>query len=131
MILNDLLRPLTREVTVKAFEKEKLIRRKYGKGFIAQPPPMSGRTSGNGKNKVAAVTEVKGRVMWVKQPGKDIYGNEKPTDVQYFKCTNCGRKVAGTRFAAHIERCLSGRNSRQRQYVKNGRWRFDPYDYTK
>jgi hypothetical protein len=114
MILGDLLRPLTREVTIHAFEKEKRIRSKYGNGFVARPPAPVQNGTPNGKNKPAAVTEVKDRIMWVKVPGKDIYGNEKSTDIRYFKCTNCGRNIAGTRFAAHIERCLSGRNSRAR-----------------
>lgn len=127
MILKDLLKPLTREVMVHAFEKEKQIRSKYGNEFTAKTQVLNGST--NGKNKSVAVTEVKDRIKWVKVSGKDIYGNEKPTDVRYFGCMNCGRKIAGTRFAAHIERCLSGRNARSRlKYNSDGSSSASPPD---
>lgn len=45
---------------------------------------------------------------------EDMYGVEKSTEPRYFECTNCGRKIAGSRFAAHLERCLGGRNSRHK-----------------
>lgn len=28
----------------------------------------------------------------------------------YFKCSNCDRKIAGSRFGAHIDKCLGGRS---------------------
>lgn len=28
----------------------------------------------------------------------------------YFKCSNCERKIAGSRFGAHIDKCLGGRS---------------------
>lgn len=28
----------------------------------------------------------------------------------YFKCSNCDRKIAGSRFSAHIDKCLGGRS---------------------
>ncbi|CAN6657003.1 hypothetical protein TRVA0_029S01178 [Trichomonascus vanleenenianus] len=125
MIFKDLLKPLTHEATLKAIQKEKVIRRKYGKEFIARTPtpgtPQSTASSAastpksraNGTpNGSAARVEVHGRIIYSKLPGRDIYGKEKNTQVQYFECSNCKRKVAGSRFAAHIERCLSGRNNR-------------------
>lgn len=42
---------------------------------------------------------------------KDIYGQGKTKLKQseasrYFECGNCGRKIAGGRFAQHINKCL-------------------------
>ncbi|KAI0462114.1 hypothetical protein LJB42_004201 [Komagataella kurtzmanii] len=31
------------------------------------------------------------------------------TDTEYFTCLNCDRKIAGNRFASHVDRCLGGR----------------------
>ncbi|KAG0680666.1 hypothetical protein C6P40_004185 [Pichia californica] len=28
----------------------------------------------------------------------------------YFKCSNCDRKIAGSRFSAHVDKCLGGRS---------------------
>lgn len=46
---------------------------------------------------------------------EDMYGIEKSSEPRYFECLNCGRKIAGSRFAAHLERCLGGRNSRHKE----------------
>ncbi|CDK24410.1 unnamed protein product [Kuraishia capsulata CBS 1993] len=35
-------------------------------------------------------------------------GNGNGSD-DYFKCLNCDRRIAGSRFASHIDRCLGGR----------------------
>ncbi|CAK7896504.1 SAGA-associated factor 11 [[Candida] anglica] len=42
---------------------------------------------------------------------KDIYGQDKlklksSEGSRYFQCENCGRKIAGGRFAQHINKCL-------------------------
>lgn len=42
---------------------------------------------------------------------KDIYGQDKlklksSETSRYFECENCGRKIAGGRFAQHINKCL-------------------------
>ncbi|CAI5758135.1 unnamed protein product [Candida verbasci] len=42
---------------------------------------------------------------------KDIYGQDKMKlktveSGRYFSCENCGRKIAGGRFAQHINKCL-------------------------
>ena len=114
MILDDLLKPMAHEVTAQALQIEKRIRAQYGQDFIAKPynttlPPGI-------RAKSAQKTEVAGRVAYIKVPGQDMYGNEKPNDVRYFECLNCSRKIAGSRFAAHMERCLNGRNSRTKGY---------------
>lgn len=42
---------------------------------------------------------------------KDIYGQDKTKlktseTSRYFECGNCGRQIAGGRFALHINKCL-------------------------
>lgn len=42
---------------------------------------------------------------------KDIYGQDKTKlksseTSRYFQCENCARKIAGGRFAQHINKCL-------------------------
>lgn len=42
---------------------------------------------------------------------KDIFGNDKAKlknseTSRYFDCGNCGRQIAGGRFAQHINKCL-------------------------
>ncbi|GMG19197.1 unnamed protein product [Ambrosiozyma monospora] len=66
-----------------------------------------------------------GRFAFVRN-GKDIYanalsgsqgngthngtnGHSASASELYFKCSNCDRKIAGSRFAAHIDKCLGGR----------------------
>lgn len=115
MILDDLLKPVTHEAVAQAVQEEKRIRARYGQDFVAKPgnttlPPGI-------RAKSAQKTEVAGRVAFVKIQGKDMYGLEKASDVRYFECLNCSRKIAGSRFAAHMERCLNGRNSRNKGYV--------------
>lgn len=52
---------------------------------------------------------------------EDMYGIEKSSEPRYFECLSCKRKIAGSRFAAHLDRCLGGRNSRHKErYV----WAF-------
>lgn len=45
---------------------------------------------------------------------RDIYGQEKTKlktaeTSRYFQCDNCGRKIAGGRFALHVNKCLERR----------------------
>ncbi|TID13893.1 hypothetical protein CANINC_004841 [Pichia inconspicua] len=59
--------------------------------------------------------------------GKDVYANaltdnkkflgDRASSIvigtaqdMYFSCSNCGRKIAGSRFGAHIDKCLGGRS---------------------
>ncbi|CAK9439184.1 uncharacterized protein LODBEIA_P34080 [Lodderomyces beijingensis] len=44
-------------------------------------------------------------------PTKDIFGQDKSKlkaaeSSRYFSCENCGRKIAGGRFASHVNKCL-------------------------
>lgn len=59
--------------------------------------------------------------------GKDVYANaiadnklflgDRASSIvvgtaqdTYFKCSNCNRKISGSRFGAHIDKCLGGRS---------------------
>jgi SAGA-associated factor 11 len=53
-------------------------------------------------------------MIYTQSPTKDIYGQDKiklknMESARYFPCDNCGRKIAGGRFAAHINKCLERR----------------------
>lgn len=44
----------------------------------------------------------------------DIFGNNQQKvklsdSARYFECAQCGRKIAGTRYAQHISKCLERR----------------------
>lgn len=55
--------------------------------------------------------ELLNRIEYYSVMGRDVFGNEKQSDSsRYFTCDNCSRKIAGNRFAAHIDRCLGGRS---------------------
>ncbi|CAD1811089.1 Sgf11 (transcriptional regulation protein) family protein [Candida parapsilosis] len=46
-----------------------------------------------------------------KDINKDIFGQDKTKlkaneTSRYFSCENCGRKIAGGRFAQHVNKCL-------------------------
>lgn len=73
--------------------------------------PGSGATSRKGTPTPAGATPSASLL-------EDMYGIEKSSEPRYFECLNCTRKIAGSRFAAHLERCLGGRNSRHKdRYV--------------
>lgn len=112
-----MLKPIAHEVTSQAIQIEKQIRSQYGPDFVAKP--YNTKLPPGVRAKSAQRTELAGRVAYVKASGRDMYGNEKSSDVRYFECLNCSRKIAGSRFAAHMERCLNGRNSRTKGYVKH------------
>lgn len=47
----------------------------------------------------------------LKDINKDIFGQDKTKlkaneTSRYFSCENCGRKIAGGRFAQHVNKCL-------------------------
>ncbi|KAI5969801.1 SGF11 [Candida margitis] len=49
-----------------------------------------------------------------KDINKDIFGQDKTKlktseTSRYFSCENCGRKIAGGRFAQHVNKCLERR----------------------
>ncbi|KAH3681439.1 hypothetical protein WICPIJ_007596 [Wickerhamomyces pijperi] len=42
----------------------------------------------------------------VTNPVQQISNMDKNGADMYFACENCGRKISGNRFSAHLERCL-------------------------
>ncbi|ODQ66823.1 hypothetical protein NADFUDRAFT_50726 [Nadsonia fulvescens var. elongata DSM 6958] len=112
MILQDLLSSLTTEVAVECLIEEKQLRQLYGKAAPATVDNLPVTVKGRGS--IKANSEVNGRINFFQMSNRDIYGKEKSTEVRYFECVNCARKIAGSRFAAHIERCLGGRTGRNK-----------------
>ena len=44
-----------------------------------------------------------------REPGLDVFGTKPRTvAIDNFKCSHCGKKVAGNRFAKHLEGCMLG-----------------------
>lgn len=88
------------------------------------PPPTSSR-SGTNKNESPVEPDI-GRFQFTLN-GKDVYVNALSDNRKllgakanaivvgtaqdtYFKCSNCDRKIAGSRFSAHIDKCFGGRS---------------------
>lgn len=51
-------------------------------------------------------------IKFSQDPNKDIFGQDKAKlksndTSRYFECENCGRKIAGGRFAQHVNKCLT------------------------
>lgn len=132
-ILRDILETVTHEVFFEAIMREQITRARYGKleaGNTPQPieTPISSTSSfqqngnllsaGNSVNNTnnnsrtsSPNPELLTRIQYYNVMGRDIFGNEKQSDSsRYFTCDNCSRKIAGNRFAAHIDRCLGGRS---------------------
>lgn len=82
-ILNDMIEPIVREVFMETIVEEQQIRAKYGQVASSERPMAKFAT-----------------------PSAKASADES----EYFECLNCGRKIVGGRFAAHIDRCLGGRS---------------------
>ncbi|KAK7208002.1 hypothetical protein BZA70DRAFT_272705 [Myxozyma melibiosi] len=105
-LLEDLLQPLTHDIFLTAFTREKRSR---------LPCPSCGAIH-NSRASPAAQSAL-GKGNYVNKPGLDIYGQPKQQASDpnsYYECSNCARKIAVSRYAAHLERCLSGRSTRTR-----------------
>lgn len=133
-IYRDIMETITREIFIETIMREQITRLRYGKleaGNTPQPietPIMNHNTiNGNGSLLLSASNSVNNtnnnsrnpspnpelltRIEYYNVIGRDIFGNEKQSDSsRYFTCDNCSRKIAGNRFAAHIDRCLGGRS---------------------
>lgn len=51
-------------------------------------------------------------INFSQDPNKDIFGQDKSKlksmdSSRYFVCENCRRKIAGGRFAQHVNKCLT------------------------
>ncbi|KAK9453874.1 hypothetical protein V1511DRAFT_489303 [Dipodascopsis uninucleata] len=98
-LLQDFMEQITHDITLSAFAKEKKSRQ----------PCMTCGAVHNSRNGTGT--------NYVSRPGQDIYGRAKlqaADSALYFECLNCTRKIAASRYAAHLERCLGGRGSRGR-----------------
>lgn len=129
-IYKDIVDSLSHQIIVESLIKEQITRQQFGKlTKSTTPQPIfdnnllsASNNSGNGGNSLSQTpsqcnsrisspnTELLTRNEFVNVLGRDIFGNEKvPDSARYFTCTNCSRKISGNRFAAHIDRCLGGR----------------------
>ncbi|KAK9253876.1 hypothetical protein V1507DRAFT_457114 [Lipomyces tetrasporus] len=102
-LLQDLVQPITHDIALVAFSKEKRSR---------QPCPSCGAIHNS-----RASSGVVGKGHYIARPGQDIYGRVKQNASEsgsYYECNNCARKVAASRYAAHLERCLGGRGARNK-----------------
>lgn len=97
-----MLSAITHEVVAEEILKEQLLRRDFGEAL----PVSQAMANPKAKDKQIIL-----RFVMNTGNGKDIFGSDKVSDSSvYFVCDNCGRNIAGSRFAAHINRCLGGRN---------------------
>jgi SAGA-associated factor 11 len=83
-----------------------------GHNSLSQTPGLaSTQNSAQGSRQPTPGGEVQGRQNWVSGiAGRDVFGQEKVADsARYFACVHCGRRIAGNRFAVHLDRCLGGR----------------------
>ncbi|CCH43286.1 hypothetical protein BN7_2834 [Wickerhamomyces ciferrii] len=130
-IYKDIMETITHELFVDAIMREQITRAKYGRLETGNTPTpvetptalnnlngnglLSASTSqnntGNNSRNPSPNPELLTRMAYYSVMGRDIFGNEKQSDSsRYFTCDNCSRKIAGNRFAAHIDRCLGGRS---------------------
>lgn len=123
----SILQNITHNILVDALLSERINRSQFGP--IQHAPPLqpvsasnqtptpgiklegaTPSTSAMNSRNNSPNTELLTRTEYYNVPGRDVFGNEKiPDSARLFECTNCQRKIAGSRFAAHIDRCLGGR----------------------
>lgn len=114
-LLDSMVSNVIYDIISNQLLNEKLLRKEYG---TIQDPKL-GKTIANDDPDIGRFS--------IKLNGKDIYVNaladnskvlgENVNQIKtgtaqdtYFKCSNCDRKIAGSRFAAHIDKCLGGRS---------------------
>lgn len=114
-LLDSMVSNVIYDIISNQLLNEKLLRKEYG----TIKDPKLGKT-------IPTEDPDIGRFS-IKLNGKDIYANavsdnskvlgDKLNHIKtgtaqdtYFKCSNCDRKIAGSRFAAHIDKCLGGRS---------------------
>ncbi|KAH3669287.1 hypothetical protein OGAPHI_001408 [Ogataea philodendri] len=130
-ILEDMLCEITGEIISRSILEEKLLRQQFGPvqqqvfadegettvGTLKKLRQTAGNSDNSSTNSSALGTPQPGengsavdvgRVNFVRN-GKDIFGKNTASGDSYFQCLNCDRKIAGGRFAAHIDKCLGGR----------------------
>ncbi|KAK9462355.1 uncharacterized protein V1516DRAFT_689246 [Lipomyces oligophaga] len=111
-LLEDLLQPVTHDLILSSLAREKRSRQPcVSCGAIHNSRASTGTGAGTG-----AI----GKGNFVCKPGVDIYGHGKQQSsdsIVYFACLNCSRKIASSRYAAHLQRCLGGRASRNKSAI--------------
>ncbi|KAG7904681.1 hypothetical protein KL905_003459 [Ogataea polymorpha] len=125
-----MLLEIASEIISRSILDEKVLRQEYG---IAQPglvdegetaaglvkkvrQNIGNSASGSSQSSAAATPQSGengsipdiGRLGFL-QNGKEIFPKSANGSDAYFQCLNCERKIAGGRFAAHIDKCLGGR----------------------
>ncbi|CEP25068.1 unnamed protein product [Cyberlindnera jadinii] len=127
-VYNSLMCSITHKIIVESLLQEQVDRTKFGP--LEQPPSLqpiqntatpvpssvkletgsNGTPSATSSRNGTPANEMTVRQAFVSIQGRDVFGNEKiPDSSRYFECRNCQRRIAGNRFAAHIDRCLGGR----------------------
>ncbi|KAG7858147.1 hypothetical protein KL919_003405 [Ogataea angusta] len=129
-ILEDMLLEIASEIISRSILDEKLLRQEYGMaqpGLVEEGETAAGlvkkvrqnignSASGSSQSSAAATPQSGesgsipdiGRIGFL-QNGKEIFPRSTNCSDAYFQCLNCERKIAGGRFAAHIDKCLGGR----------------------
>lgn len=116
-ILQDLLEPLVCDIVVESLLKEKVLRDRYGS--LLDPKPLN--SDGELSNRMDIVDNklvFAGAQLRSSNISKPSNGGSQTTNGSgangangdYFQCSNCDRKIAGSRFAAHLDKCLGGRS---------------------
>lgn len=117
-VYTDLVSATTHELLVEALLNELLTRQEHGP-LQHGPTPSPAHTPlqlPNGINsqqvsrQPTPSIELQIRQDWIQVNGRDVFGQEKvPDSSRYFSCVQCSRRIAGNRFAIHLDRCLGGR----------------------
>ncbi|KAG7695662.1 hypothetical protein KL930_003659 [Ogataea haglerorum] len=129
-ILEDMLLEIAGEIISRSILDEKLLRQDYGMaqpGLVEEGETAAGlvkkvrqnignSASGSSQSSAAATPQSGesgsvpdiGRIGFL-QNGREIFPRSANSSDAYFQCLNCERKIAGGRFAAHIDKCLGGR----------------------
>ncbi|ODV93492.1 hypothetical protein PACTADRAFT_52068 [Pachysolen tannophilus NRRL Y-2460] len=112
-LLEDLLEPIINEIVLESLNNEQILRIKYGNlsnrwdiynnnttSFNTTENNGTGNGSTNGNTLAGSANGT---------PGPSNSNSSSNNNIEYFQCLNCDRRIAGSRFAAHIDKCLGGR----------------------
>ncbi|KAG7727489.1 hypothetical protein KL933_002423 [Ogataea haglerorum] len=139
-ILEDMLLEIAGEIISRSILDEKLLRQDYGMaqpGLVEEGETAAGlvkkvrqnignSASGSSQSSAAATPQSGesgsvpdiGRIGFL-QNGREIFPRSANSSDAYFQCLNCERKIAGGRFAAHIDKCLGGRSRAPERWLNS------------
>lgn len=114
-LLDSMVSNVIYDIVSTQLLNEKLLRKEYG---TTTQPKLSATVPSQEPDLGRFAIKLNGRDIYVnamednskmlgERAGMIKTGTAQDT---YFKCTNCDRKIAGSRFAAHIDKCLGGRS---------------------